>query len=142
MLYLSLKTLHILFVASWFAGLFYAPRIMVNLAEERAGANNAAVIERLSLMMRRLLKFMTVIAVPALVLGLWLWLGFGIQGTWLWIKLLILLVVLGYHHSCFVMLRKFSAGQGRSSRFYRLYNELPVLLMLGMVGLAVFKPMF
>ena len=72
---LWVKSFHILFVASWFAGLFYLPRIFVNLA--MVPADSAAERERLLLMARKLLRFTTVIAVPALVLGLWLWLGFG-----------------------------------------------------------------
>ena len=144
MLYLSLKTLHIVFVASWFAGLFYLPRILVNMAEVRAAdtdlAQKSAVLERLSLMATRLLRFMNILALPALGLGLWLWLGFGITGTWLWLKLVFVVAALGYHHSCGVLLRKFLAGNGRGGRWYRLYNEVPVLLMLVTVALVIFKP--
>lgn len=140
MWYLSIKTLHILFVTSWFVGLFYLPRILVNMAEERASHNHAAVLARLDLMAHRLLRFTTLLAVPALGLGLWLWLGFGVQGTWLWLKLPLVGLALGYHHSCAVLLRKFNAGAGRSGRWYRIYNEIPVLVMLLVIGLAVFKP--
>ena len=140
-MYLTLKTLHIVFVTSWFVGLFYLPRILVNMAEERASDNNAAVLARLNLMAQRLLRFATVLAVPALGLGLWLWLGFGLQGAWLGYKLALVGVAIGYHHSCAVLLRKFNAGAGRSGRWYRIYNELPVLVMLGIVALAVFKPL-
>jgi protoporphyrinogen IX oxidase len=139
-MYLTLKTLHILFVTSWFVGLFYLPRILVNMAEERAGDNNAAVLARLNLMAQRLLRFTTILAVPALVLGLWLWLGFGVQGAWLGYKLALVVLVIGYHHSCYALLRKFNAGAGRSGRWYRVYNELPVLVMLAIIALAVFKP--
>ncbi len=141
MLYLSIKTLHILFVTSWFVGLFYMPRILVNMAEERAAQNNPAVLQRLELMARRLLRFTTILAVPALLLGLWLWLGFGIQGTWLWLKLAFVLIVIGYHHSCYLLLKNFLAGRGRSSKWYRIYNELPVLVMLVIIALVIFKPM-
>jgi putative membrane protein len=142
MLYLSLKTFHLLFVTSWFVGLFYVPRILVNMAEERGGANNAAVMVRLELMARRLLRFTTILAVPALLLGMWLWLGFSIGGSWLWVKLGLVAVVIGYHHSCYLLLKNFLLGRGRSSRWYRLYNELPVLIMLAIIALVLFKPNF
>jgi putative membrane protein len=142
MLYLSLKTFHLLLVTSWFVGLFYMPRILVNMAEERGGANNSAVLKRLELMARRLLRFTTILAVPALLLGMWLWLGFGIGGSWLWLKLGLVVVVIGYHHSCYLLLKNFLLGRGRSSRWYRLYNELPVLIMLAIIALVLFKPNF
>jgi protoporphyrinogen IX oxidase len=139
--YLTLKTLHILFVTSWFVGLFYAPRILVNMAQESAGDNSAAVLARLEIMMRRLLKFTTILAMPAVALGLALWvLGWLNAGLWLWLKLTLVLVVMGYHHSCYVLLRKFLAGSRRSVRFYKIYNELPVLLMLAIIALVLFKP--
>lgn len=142
MLYLSIKTLHLLFVTSWFVGLFYLPRILVNMAEERAAQNNPAVLTRLELMARRLLRFTTILAVPALLLGLWLWLGFGISGSWLWLKLFLVLLVTGYHHSCYLLLKNFLLGRGRSSKWYRLYNEVPVLMMLAIIALVLFKPTF
>ncbi len=142
MLYLSVKTLHILFVTSWFVGLFYLPRILVNMAEERAQANNAAVLRRLELMARRLLRFTTLLAVPALLLGIWLWLGFGLSGPWLWFKLVLVSIVIGYHHSCYLLLNNFLRGRARSSKWYRLYNELPVVLMLAIIALVIFKPTF
>ena len=71
------KAFHIVFVASWFAGLFYLPRIFVNLAMVPAGSE--AERERLLLMARKLLRFTTLLSVPAIVLGLWLWLGYGFR---------------------------------------------------------------
>jgi protoporphyrinogen IX oxidase len=141
MWYLSVKTLHILFVTSWFVGLFYMPRILVNMAEERDAGNNAAVLTRLELMARRLLRFTTILAVPALLLGLWLWLGFGISGSWLWVKLFLVAIVIGYHHSCYLLLKNFVGESGRSSKWYRMYNELPVLVMFAIIALVIFKPM-
>jgi protoporphyrinogen IX oxidase len=140
MAYLTIKTLHILFVTSWFVGLFYMPRILVNMAEERGAQNSPAVLTRLELMARRLLRFTTILSVPALLLGVWLWLGFGITGTWLWFKLGLVAVVIGYHHSCYLLLNHFLIGRGRSSRWYRIYNELPVVLMLIIIALVLFKP--
>ncbi|WP_455283947.1 CopD family protein [Cupriavidus necator] len=138
---LWVKALHIVFVVSWFAGLFYLPRIFVNLAME----TDAASAQRLLLMARKLFRFMTMLAVPALVFGLWLYLGYGIgrgagQG-WMHAKLALVLVLIGYHHGCGVLLRKFEAGRNtRSHRFYRWFNELPVLVLLAVVILVVVKP--
>jgi protoporphyrinogen IX oxidase len=142
MLYLSIKTLHLLFVTSWFVGLFYMPRILVNMAEEKASLNNPAVLDRLALMARRLLRFTTVLAIPALLFGVWLWLGFGVSGSWLWLKLGLVAVVIGYHHSCYLLLNNFLLGRGRTSRWYRIYNELPVVIMLLIIALVIFKPTF
>jgi len=140
---LWVKALHIVFVASWFAGLFYLPRIFVNLAMVEPGS--VAERERLLLMARKLLRFMTLLAVPALGFGLWLWLGYGIGrgpgNGWLHAKLAVVLLAIGYHHGCAVLLRKFEAGRNtRSHRWYRWFNEAPVLLLLAAVVLAVVKP--
>ena len=138
---LWVKAFHILFVISWFAGLFYLPRIFVNLAME----TDAASVQRLLLMARKLFRFMTMLAVPAVVFGLWLFLGYGIgrgagQG-WMHAKLALVLVLIGYHHGCGVLLRKFERGANtRSHTFYRWFNELPVLVLLAIVILVVVKP--
>jgi putative membrane protein len=136
-MYLWIKALHIVFIASWFAGLFYLPRIYVNLAQE----SNPAAVERLLGMARRLYRFTTILAVPALLLGLWLWLGFGIKGGWLHAKLALVLLVIGYHHACGSLLKKFERGANtRSHRWFRVFNEVPVLLLLAIVILVVVKP--
>ena len=138
---LWVKSLHIVFVASWFAGLFYLPRIFVNLAMVAPGST--AERERLLLMARKLLRFSTILAVPALGLGLWLWLGYGIgrgQG-WLHAKLLVVLLTLGYHHVCARLLKQLAQGPSRHSHvWFRWFNELPVLLLLVAVLLVVLKP--
>lgn len=138
---LWVKALHIVFVASWFAGLFYLPRIFVNLAQD----NDPAVTTRLLRMARKLYRFMSILALPALVLGLWLFLGYGIGkgpgNGWLHAKLGVVVLIIGYHHACGVLLRKFEAGRNvRSHVFYRWFNEVPVLLLLAAVILAVVKP--
>jgi protoporphyrinogen IX oxidase len=141
---LWVKAFHIVFVASWFAGLFYLPRIFVNLA--MVAPDSVAERERLLLMARKLLRFTTILAVPALALGLWLWLGYGIGlrgpgNGWMHAKLTVVLLVLGYHHACSVMLRKLVAGQShRSHVWYRWFNEVPVVLLLIAVVLVVVKP--
>lgn len=140
---LWIKALHIVFVASWFAGLFYLPRIFVNLA--MVPPESQAERERLLLMARKLLRFTTLIAVPALGLGLWLWAGYGIgwgSGSgWMHAKLVVVVLTIGYHHSCSLVLRKFVAQRNtRSHVWYRWYNEAPVLMLLAAVLLVVLKP--
>ena len=137
---LWVKAFHIVFVASWFAGLFYLPRIFVNLAMVEPGS--LAERQRLLLMARKLYRFTTMLAVPALGLGLWLWLGWwSSAGGWLHAKLALVLLVIGYHHSCGVLLRKLENGSSqRSHRWFRFYNEVPVLLLIAVVILAVVKP--
>lgn len=144
---LWVKSLHIVFVASWFAGLFYLPRILVNLAQIPAVVPPESVKERerLVLMARKLLRFTTILAVPAILLGAWLWLGYGIGrgpgNGWVHAKLVVVLLAVGYHHSCAVLLRKFV--QNRNTRghvWFRWFNEIPVLLLLVAVVLVVVKP--
>jgi len=125
------------------AGLFYLPRIFVNLA--MVPSESVAERERLLLMARKLLRFTTLLAVPALGLGLWLWLGYGIGrgpgNGWMHAKLAIVLLVLGYHHSCGALLRKLVAGQSKHSHtWYRWFNEAPVLMLTAAVVLVVVKP--
>ena len=134
---LWVKTCHLLFVISWFAGLFYLPRILVNLAME----DNAAARARLMQMARKLFRFMTLLAVPALAFGLWLWLGYGISGGWMHGKLFLVILLLGYHHACGSLLRKFEQNRNtRSHMWFRWFNEVPVLILLATVILVVVKP--
>ena len=140
---LWVKSFHIVFVASWFAGLFYLPRIYVNLAMVAPGSE--AERARLLLMARKLLRFTTILAVPAVALGLWLWIGYrigwGPGNAWMHAKITLVLLALGYHHACGVMLRKLVAGSSqRSHVWFRWFNEVPVLLLLAIVVLVVVKP--
>ena len=140
---LWVKAFHIVFVASWFAGLFYLPRIFVNLA--MVPSDSLAERERLLLMARKLMRFMTLWMWPALGLGLWLWLGYGIGGMppahWMSLKLLAVLLAIAYHHVCARQLRGFEAGTDtRSHVWYRWFNEAPVLLMVAVAVLVVVKP--
>ncbi len=135
------KALHIVFVISWFAGLFYLPRILVNLAME----NDQAARARLLLMAKKLYRFMTMLAVPALFFGLVMWLYYGVgQGPgngWLHAKLALVVVLIGYHHACGSLLKKFERGENkRSHAWFRWFNELPVLVLLAIVILVVVKP--
>ena len=136
-MYLWIKAFHIVFIASWFAGLFYLPRIFVNLAQE----SHPEALERLLGMARRLYRFTTMLAIPALLLGLWLWLGFGIKGGWLHAKLALVILVIGYHHACGSLLKKFEYNANtRSHKWFRVFNEVPVLLLIAIVILVVVKP--
>jgi len=134
---LWIKSLHLLFVIAWFAGLFYLPRILVNLAMEE----DAKAQARLLLMARKLYRFMSPLAGLALLFGLWLWLGYGISGGWLHAKLTLVVVLIGYHHACGSLLRKFEQGKNtRSHVWFRWFNEIPVVLLLAIVILVVVKP--
>lgn len=140
---LVVKTLHIWMVISWFAGLFYLPRIFVNLA--MVPADSHAERERLLLMGRKLYRFSNLLMVLALALGFWLWLGFGISRFagqyWLHLKLLLVLGVIGYQHLCRVHLRNFEQlANRRSHRWFRVFNEVTVLLFIAIVVLAVVRP--
>ncbi|MEY4318601.1 MAG: hypothetical protein RI902_2409 [Pseudomonadota bacterium] len=141
---LWIKAFHIVFVASWFAGLFYLPRIFVNLAMVEAGS--LAEEERLLLMARKLMRFTTLLMVPAVVLGLVLWLYYGIGLTgpgnaWMHAKFTLVLLVMGYHHVCGKLLRQFEAhANQRSHVWFRWFNEMPVVLLILIVILVVVKP--
>jgi putative membrane protein len=136
-----IKAIHLVFVASWFAGLFYLPRIFVNLAA--VPADSHAERERLLLMARRLYRFAGILMVPALLLGLLLWWGghWGMHAGWLWAKLVLVAAAIGFHHACLVRLRAFEAfANNRSERWYRGFNEVAILLFTGIVILVVVKP--
>ncbi|HAT30385.1 MAG TPA: hypothetical protein DCW29_05880 [Janthinobacterium sp.] len=141
---LWIKALHIVFITSWFAGLFYLPRIFVNLAQE----TETVASERLLLMARKLYRFMTLLALPALLFGLlllWLEFGAGAEGMkvpgWMHAKLFFVALALGYHHACGSLLKKFENGANRRSHtWYRWFNEVPVILLLAIVVLVVVKP--
>ena len=134
---LWVKAFHIIFVISWFAGLFYLPRIYVNLAMAEHDAERA----RLLLMAGKLYRFMTPLGVLALAFGTWLWLGYGIRGGWLHAKLLLVLFLVVYHLYCGRLLKEFRQGSNtRSHVWYRWFNEIPVLVMTAIVILVVVKP--
>jgi putative membrane protein len=140
---LWVKSFHIVFVASWFAGLFYLPRIFVNLA--MVPQESVAERERLLLMARKLMRFTHILSVPAVALGLWLWWGYGVGlgagNGWMHAKMAVVVLVIAYHHTCSAMLKKISAGQiSHSHVWYRWFNEIPVLLMVAAVILVVVKP--
>jgi putative membrane protein len=136
-----IKAFHIVFVASWFAGLFYLPRIFVNLA--MVPAESHAERERLLLMARKLYRFCSLLMVPAVGLGLWLWLSnrLAFQGGWLHAKLALVVLAIGYHHACRSLLRRFEQfANQRSERWFRVFNEVAVVLFTAIVVLVVVKP--
>ncbi|MDO8718708.1 MAG: CopD family protein [Polaromonas sp.] len=140
---LWVKSFHIVFIASWFAGLFYLPRIFVNLA--MVPPESVAERARLMLMARKLLRFTTLLAVPALATGLWLYLWYGIGlgpgNGWMHAKLAVVALVIGYHHACGRVLTTFADNRNqRSHVWFRWFNEAPVILMLIVVILVVVKP--
>jgi putative membrane protein len=136
---LWLKAFHIFLVVSWFAGLFYLPRIFVNLA--LVPAESAAERERLLVMARKLYKFVTPIGLLAVATGLWLWYLFGYKELWIHVKTTLVLGLLVYHFYCGVLLKRFLAGaNARSHVWYRFFNELPVLVLLAVCILVVVRP--
>lgn len=136
---LIVKALHISMVICWFAGLFYLPRIFVNLA--LVAPDSKAERERLLLMATKLYRFMAPLGVLAIAFGLWLWIGFGFTGGWLHVKTTLVLALVAYHFYCGRILRTFQAGNYQHNHvWYRWFNELPVLLLFAVVFLAVLKP--
>lgn len=134
---LWVKAFHLIFVTSWFAGLFYLPRIYVNLAMEQDPQAQA----RLLLMAHKLYRFMQPLMLLALGFGIWLWLGYGFKGGWLHAKLTLVALLIGYHHACGSLLKKFSAQQNRRGHvWFRWFNEVPVLILIAIVILVVTKP--
>ena len=136
---LTLKALHISLVVAWFAGLFYLPRIFVNLA--MVPTDSVAERERLLLMAGKLYRFMTPLGALAVALGLWLWFGYGFSGGWLHAKTALVVLLVIYHWHCGRILKAFqSGGNARSHVWFRFYNEMPVLALFAVVFLVVLKP--
>jgi putative membrane protein len=140
---LWVKSFHIVFMVTWFAGLFYLPRLFVYhaLAEDRPS------IDRFKLMERKLFwGIMTPGAVLTIVFGVWLWLGWfrGTEGEtprWLLAKIALVAILVGYHLWCWRLMRDFAAERNtRSHVWFRWFNEFPVLVLVATVLLVVFKP--
>lgn len=135
---LWIKAFHIVFMVTWFAGLFYLPRLFVY----HAMAEDPVSQERFQVMERKLYYgIMTPGAVLTLTLGLWLWLGYGFSGGWLHAKLALVAVLVGYHLWCGKLLRDFREERNTHSHvWYRWFNEFPVLILVAVVILVVVKP--
>ena len=136
---LGIKSLHIVFLVSWYAGLFYLPRLFVY----HAMASDAIGIERFKLMERKLYYgIMAPSAVLTIVSGLWLWLGYGITGGWLYAKLALVAILVAHHLWLGKLMRDFRDNRNRHGDvFYRWINEIPALpVLIAIVLLVVFKP--
>ena len=154
---LYIKLLHIIFIVSWFAGLFYLPRIFVNIAlveKEYLERSTTSLKEeimqsrersRLILMASKLFRFTTPIMILAITFGLWLWLGYGIglnDGSfWMTAKILVVILLISYHFYCGKILRFLTNKPSNWSHIkFRWFNELPVLFLFLSVALVVIKP--
>ncbi|SCX44546.1 protoporphyrinogen oxidase HemJ [Nitrosospira sp. Nsp1] len=135
---LWIKSLHIIFMVTWFAGLFYLPRLFVY----HTMSDDAPGIERFKVMERKLYYgIMTPGAVLTILFGLWLWLGYGISGGWLHAKLALVIVLIAYHFYCGKLLADFKYDRNRRSHvYYRWFNEFPVVILIAVVILVVVKP--
>jgi protoporphyrinogen IX oxidase len=135
---LWIKSLHIIFMVTWFAGLFYLPRLFVY----HAVATDAGSLERFKIMERKLYYgIMAPGAVLTIVFGVWLWLGYGFKGGWLHAKLGVVVLMVIYHLWCGKLVRDFHFERNVHSHvWYRWFNEIPVLLLVAGVILVVVKP--
>jgi len=135
---LWVKAFHIIFMVTWFAGLFYLPRLFVY----HAMSEDQASIERFKVMERKLYYgIMTPGGIITVALGLWLWLGFGISGGWLHVKLALVAVLIAYHLQCGRLVRTFKEDRNLHGHvYYRWFNEFPVLILVAVVILVVVKP--
>ena len=143
MAYLLTKTAHLVFVMAWMGGVFYLPRILVNIAEagDAATAEAQAVRARLVLMGRRLYRFGHVMFGIAFLLGLALWLHFHIAGGWLHAKLALVVLMMAHYTVAGRWLKGVDAGKPLpSSKALRWFNEVPVLLLVAIVWLVLAKP--
>ncbi len=135
---LTVKSLHIIFMVTWFAGLLYLPRLFVYhaLTPDRDGNDRFKVMER-----KLFYGIMTPGAILTIATGLWLWIGWGFTGGWLHAKLLFVAVLIAYHIWCGKLLTDFREERNRHSHvWYRWYNEFPVLILVAVVFLVVMKP--
>ncbi|MBK6617755.1 MAG: protoporphyrinogen oxidase HemJ [Nitrosomonas sp.] len=135
---LWIKSIHIIFMVTWFAGLFYLPRLFVYHAMCTDQAGN----ERFKVMERKLYYgIMTPGAVLTIVFGVWLWLGYGFTGVWLHVKLALVILLVIYHIYCGRLLKAFKEDRNQHGHvYYRWFNELPVLILVAVVILVVVKP--
>lgn len=135
---LWIKSFHIIFMVTWFAGLFYLPRLFVY----HAMSEDTASRERFKIMERKLFfGIMTPGAMLTIVFGLWLWLGYGFYGGWLYAKMALVAVLVVYHGYCGKLMIDFRQNRNRHSHvFYRWLNELPVVVLIAIILLAELQP--
>ncbi len=135
---LWVKSLHIVFMVTWFAGLFYLPRLFVY----HAMAQDAVSRERFKVMERKLFwGIMTPGGVLTIAFGLWLWVGYGFSGAWLDVKLALTALLVVYHAWCGKLMLEFRADRNtRTHIWFRWFNEFPTVLLFAAVILVVVKP--
>lgn len=134
---LWIKAFHIIFVISWFAGLFYLPRLFVN----HAMVTDTATSDRLKLMELKLFRFMLPLALLAIGFGFWLWLAYGVSGHWMHAKLTLVAVLVAYHFYCGKLLNDFKQDKNQHSHvWFRWFNELPVIVLCFIVILVEVQP--
>jgi len=135
---LWIKAFHIIFMVTWFAGLFYLPRLFVYHAMSTDKLSN----DRFIIMERKLLfGIMTPGGILTIIFGIWLWLGYGYNGTWLWLKILCVVALILYHIYCIKFFNQFKKNiNTRSHIFYRWFNEVPVILLILITLLVVIRP--
>lgn len=132
---------HIIFMVAWFAGLFYLPRLFLY----HAMADDVISIERFKIMEKKLYwMIMTPAAMLTIIFGIWLlsfnW-GYYLHENWMIAKLICVFLLLGYHHACGKMLKKFKANANQySAKFFRFFNEAPTLILILIVILVTVKP--
>ena len=138
---LWIKSLHIITMVTWMAGIFYLPRLFVYHAQAN-GQGDAAGDSRFKIMERKLFwGIMTPGAILTLIFGCWLWFGYGISGKWLMWKLVFVLFLIGFHIWCLLQMRLFAASKNtKTERYFRALNELPVFALFAIVILVVVKP--
>jgi putative membrane protein len=135
---LWVKSLHVIFVIAWLAGLFYLPRIFVHYTEGLAAGED---VRRLAIMARRLFGFMSVMALLAILCGSWLWLGFHDTGRWLMVKLVFVVALLAFHVSCRALVMRIQRGAPMPQPWVlRVLNESALLIVVPIILLAVMKP--
>jgi len=134
---LWIKSFHIIFVTSWFAGLFYLPRLFVN----HAMVSDSATSDRLKLMEQKLFRFMLPLALLAIGFGVWLWLGYGVLGHWMHAKLTLVTILVAYHFYCGKLINDFKRDENKRSHiWFRWFNELPVIVLCFIVILVEVQP--
>ncbi len=135
---LWIKAWHIIFMVTWFAGLFYLPRLFVYHAMSSDAASN----ERFKIMERKLFYgIMTPGGVLTIASGLWLWLDYGISGSWLHAKLALVAVLVAYHVYCGKLLLDFKHDRNQHSHiYYRWFNEVPMIVLIAIIILVEVKP--
>jgi len=135
---LFFKTIHIISVITWFAGLFYLPRLFVY----HAMSNDSISLERFKIMERKLYNgIMTPSAVITIFTGFYLLTYFGFEALWIKIKITLVVILSIYHYMCYKYLKLFKENKNNKTHtYYRWFNEFPVIILISIIILVVYKP--